>query len=155
MIFRRPIRPWLLPVLLAVGACALPGPLSAQPVGHITGIGGVFVRARDPAALAAWYRDVLGIAVEPWGGAMLRYDAPGHPDQVVWQAFRRGTDYFDPSNREFMINFAVDDLDAFVSRITAKGVTVIKRDNSDPHGHFAWIVDPDGTKIELYQPIRN
>ena len=132
----------------------MPEAPQAEPVGHITGMGGVFVRSKDPKALAAWYRDVLGITVEPWGGAMLRYDAPDHPAVLVWNAFSQGTAYFDPSNREFMLNFAVDDLDAFLSRITAEGVTVIKRDDSDPNGHFAWIVDPDGTKIELYQPAK-
>lgn len=139
---------------LIVGILLMPDVPHAEPVGHITGMGGVFVRSKDPKALAAWYRDVLGIKVEPWGGAMLRYDAPDHPAVLVWNAFAQGTTYFDPSNREFMLNFAVDDLDAFLSRITAKGVTVIKRDDSDPNGHFAWIVDPDGTKIELYQPVK-
>jgi catechol 2,3-dioxygenase-like lactoylglutathione lyase family enzyme len=128
--------------------------VQAQPVGRITGIGGVFVRSKDPKALAAWYRDVLGISVESWGGALLRYDAPGHPDVVVWNAFAQTTDYFAPSTREFMLNFAVDDLDAFLARIKAKGVAVIKRDDSDANGSFAWIMDPDGTRIELYQPRR-
>jgi len=127
-------------------------PAAAEPAGHITGIGGVFVRSKDPKALAAWYRDVLGIKVESWGGAMLRTDAPGHPAVVVWNAMPEKTDYFAPSTREFMINFAVDDMDAFVARLQAKGVAVLKRDDSDPHGRFAWILDPDGTRIELYQP---
>jgi predicted enzyme related to lactoylglutathione lyase len=121
--------------------------------GHITGIGGVFVQSKDPKALAAWYRDVLGIKVESWGGAMLAYDAPGHPHVAVWNAFKTGTDYMAPSTREFMINFAVDDLDTFLHRLEAKGVKVLGRDDSDPgNGHFAWILDPDGTKIELWQP---
>ena len=140
------------PILL--GVCITAQVSQAEPAGHITGVGGVFVRSKDPKALAAWYRDVLGLAVEAWGGALLRHDAPGHPDVVVWNAFAQGTDYFAPSNRDFMLNFAVDDLDAFLSRIRAKGVTIIKRDDSDPNGHFAWIVDPDGTKIELYQPVK-
>lgn len=139
---------------ILVGVCMASEVPHAEPVGRITGIGGIFVRSKDPKALAAWYRDVLGLAVEPWGGALLHYDAPGHPEVLVWNAFSQGTGYFDPSNREFMLNFAVDDLDAFLSRIKAKGVTVIKRDDSDPNGHFAWIVDPDGTKIELYQPAK-
>ena len=141
-------------LLTFAGMCLMSETPQAEPVGRITGIGGVFVRSKDPKALAAWYRDVLGLAVEPWGGALLRYDAPGHPDVLVWNAFSQGTAYFDPSNREFMLNFAVDDLDAFLSRLRAKGVTIIKRDDSNPNGHFAWIVDPDGTKIELYQPAK-
>ena len=129
-----------------------PAGLRADPAGRITGVGGIFFRSKDPKALAAWYHDVLGVPIEPWGGAMLRYDAPGHPPAVVWSPFPQSTNYMDPSTREFMIDFAVDDLDAFLAKLKAKGVAVIKRDDSDPSGAFAWIMDPDGTKIELWQP---
>lgn len=123
--------------------------------GRITGVGGIFFKSRDPKALAAWYRDVLGIHLESWGGAMLPYDAPGHPAHVVWNAFSESTDYMAPSTREFMINFAVDDLDAFLARLKSKGVSILKHDDSDPNGKFAWILDPDGTKIELWQSAKN
>ncbi|HEY5289985.1 MAG TPA: VOC family protein, partial [Caulobacteraceae bacterium] len=113
---------------------------------------GIFFKSKDPKALARWYRDVLGMTLAPWGGAMLRYDAPGHPQVLVWSPFPQSTTYMAPSTREFMIDFAVDDLDAFLSKLKAKGVTVIKRDDSSPDGSFAWIMDPDGTKIELWQP---
>jgi len=138
---------------ISVGAALSLAPLSlhAEPVGHITGLGGVFVRSKDPKALAAWYRDVLGIKLESWGGAILPYDAPGHPPVLTWNAFRQTTDYMAPSTREFMLDFAVDDLTAFLDKLKAKGVTVIKR-TDDPSGDFAWILDPDGTKIELWQP---
>ena len=131
---------------------ALSSAVLAEPVGRITGVGGVFVKSKDPKALARWYREVLGIAVEPWGGAALRYGAPGHPPTVAWNALPSASGYTNPSTREFMIDFAVDDLDAFLARVEAKGVTVLKRDDSDPSGKFAWILDPDGTKIELWQP---
>lgn len=121
----------------------------AAQAGHITGIGGVFVASNDPGALAAWYRDVLGLAMESWGGALLRYDAPGHPEVAVWSAMKR--DRFAPSTREFMLNFAVDDLDAMVAKLEAKHVAILKRQD-DATGHFVWIADPDGTKIELWQP---
>jgi predicted enzyme related to lactoylglutathione lyase len=137
-------------VALAVGL-GMGDMAQSEPAGHITGVGGVFVKSHDPKALAAWYRDVLGLPIQPWGGAMLPTDAPGRPHVVVWNAFKATTDYMEPSTREFMINFAVDDLDAFIARLTAKGVTILKRDDSDPSGRFAWIVDPDGTKIELWQ----
>ena len=136
--------------VVAASPCALP--VAAQTTGRITGVGGIFVRSKDPKALAAWYRDVLGIAMERFGGAMLRYDAPGHPPAVVWSGFKQDTAYFEPSTREFMIDFAVDDLDAFVARLKRHGVAILKRDDSDPSGSFAWIMDPDGTKIELWQP---
>jgi len=121
---------------------------------RITGIGGIFVVSKNPKALAAWYRDVLGISLEPWGGATFRCDAPGHPAVAVWNAFPEGENYLAPSQRDFMLNFAVDDLDAFLTRLEAKGVTILKRDDCDPTGKFAWILDPDGTKIELWQPAK-
>ncbi len=128
------------------------GSVMAEPVGHVTGVGGIFVKSKDPKALAQWYRDALGLDVKPWGGAAIPFDTPGHPPKVAWSAFADSTDHMLPSTREFMVNFAVDDIDAIVARLTAKGVPILKRDDSDDFGRFAWIVDPDGTKIELWQP---
>ncbi|RDE07451.1 VOC family protein [Sphingomonas aracearum] len=129
-----------------------PGSATAEPAGRITGIGGIFFKSKDPKALMAWYRDVLGVKVESWGGAALPYDAPQHPPVLVLNAVKAGSDYMEPSKREFMLNFAVDDLTAFLDRLKAKGVAILKRDDSDASGTFAWIVDPDGTKIELWEP---
>ncbi|HEY5072541.1 MAG TPA: VOC family protein [Caulobacteraceae bacterium] len=140
---------WL---VIGLGIFLSPADVRAEPVGRITGVGGVFFRSKDPKALAAWYRDVLGLTLQPWGGATLRYDAPGRPPFVVWNPVPQSTGYLAPSTREFMIDFAVDDLDAFLRRLKARGVVVMKRDDSDPSGSFAWIMDPDGTKIELWQP---
>jgi catechol 2,3-dioxygenase-like lactoylglutathione lyase family enzyme len=123
----------------------------AEPPGHITGVGGVFFKAKDPKALAAWYRDVLGLPLEVWGGAKLRYDAPKHPPALIWNAFPASTKYFAPSTGEFMINYAVDDMDAFLTRLRAKDVAILKRVD-DPNGRFAWILDPEGNKIELWEP---
>jgi catechol 2,3-dioxygenase-like lactoylglutathione lyase family enzyme len=139
-------------LIACVAISSLSFPARAEPAGRITGVGGVFVTSSNPKALAAWYRDVLGIQLEPWGGATLRYDAPGHPPTLAWNALRSGSDYLAPSKREFMIDFAVDDMDAFVARLKAKSVVILKRDDSDASGKFAWILDPDGTKIELWQP---
>ena len=140
-------------VSAAIGAVLLSvAPATAQTAGHVTGVGGIFIKSKNPKALSAWYRDVLGLDVKAWGGATLSYDAPGHPPVVAWSPFREADDYMAPSTREFMINFAVDDMDAFIARLTAKGVPILKRDDTDPHGRFAWILDPDGTKIELWQP---
>lgn len=139
-------------VLAAVSTLWLSVGARAETAGHITGVGGVFVRSKDPKALRAWYRDVLGVAFEPWGGVMFKADAPAHPPSTTWGVFPDKTQYMDPSTREFMLNFAVDDMDAFLGRLKAKGVAILKRDASDPSGDFAWILDPDGTKIELWQP---
>ena len=128
--------------------------VSVEPAGRITGVGGVFFKAKDPKALAAWYRDVLGLPLEAWGGAALRYDAPKHPPALVWNAFPASTTYFAPSSGEFMINYAVDDMDALLTRLQAKGVAILKRDDDDANGRFAWILDPEGNKIELWEPKR-
>ena len=73
---------------------------------------------------------------------------------TVWSPFPTSSGYMAPSKREFMINFAVDDLDAILAGLASKGVTILKRDDKDPNGKFAWILDPDGTKAELWQPIK-
>ena len=124
-----------------------------QERGHVVGVGGVFVRSADPARLAAWYHDVLGIKLESWGGALLRYDAPDHPPVAVWNAFRPDDRELKPSTRDFVINFAVDDLDAMLAKLRNKKVSVIER-QQDENGRFASILDPDGTKIELWEPKR-
>ena len=124
---------------------------AADSPGHITGVGGVFFRSKDPRALMAWYRDVLGIKLEEWGGAAMPYDAAGHPAVITLNAFKLTTRYMDPSTRDYMLDFAVDDLSAFLDRLKAKGVTILNREDG-PDGDFAWILDPDGTKIELWEP---
>ena len=135
-------------LLVAVLTAQAPAPPER---GHVVGIGGVFVRSEDPARLRAWYHDVLGIELESWGGALLRYDAPHHPPVAVWTPFPVRNEQFNPSTREFMINFAVDDLDAMLRRLREHGVAVIDR-SQDENGRFIGILDPDGTKIELWEP---
>jgi catechol 2,3-dioxygenase-like lactoylglutathione lyase family enzyme len=146
-------------IILAVALAALvagQGAVAKEAgMGRVVGIGGVFFKSKDPKALARWYTDVLGLEIAEWGGAILpvreRGTAPKGAVQV-WSPFKQDTDYFAPSTREFMIDFEVDDLDAMCARLKAKGVTILKRVDNDPNGRFAWIVDPDGTKIELWQP---
>src|SRR5947209_19380276 len=126
------MRTWVFLVALSVSVFMVPATTvtAADAPGRITGVGGIFVVSKNPKALAAWYRDVLGIALEPWGGATLRYDAPGHPPTVAWNALHLGSGYLAPSKREFMLDFAVDDMNAFVARLTTKGVAIMKRDDS-------------------------
>ena len=124
---------------------------AAEPAGHITGVGGVFFKAKDPKTLAAWYRDVLGLPVEAWGGAPLRYEAPKHPPALAWNAFPATTKYFAPSTGDFMINYAVDDMEAILTRLRAKDIAILKQEN-DANGRFAWILDPEGNKVELWEP---
>ncbi len=126
---------------------------AAGTSGHVTGVGGVFFKAKDPKALAAWYRDVLGLPMEAWGGAALRYDAPEHPPALIWNAFPDSTSYFAPSTGAFMINYAVDNMNAMLARLKSKGIRILKH-TDDANGRFAWILDPEGHKIELWEPKR-
>lgn len=128
------------------------GSVAAQPAGHITGVGGVFFKAKHPKALATWYRKVLGLPLEAWGGAALRYDAPKHPPALAWNTFPASSKYFAPSTGDFMIDYAVDDMDAIVARLKAEGVVILKRSDDDQSGRFAWILDPEGNKVELWEP---
>ena len=89
-----------------------------------------------------------GLPLAPWGGAVLRPDAPDHPPVLAWNLFPAATGYFAPSTSAFMINDAVDDIEAILTRLRAKDVVILKRDDSDANGRFAWILDPEGNKIE-------
>jgi predicted enzyme related to lactoylglutathione lyase len=137
-----------LPLLAAPPTSTAP---AAPPLGHVTGIGGVFIKSKDPKALRAWYQANLGIALQPWGGAKLDYDTPNHPPAAAWMAFSNTSNYMAPSSRDFMLDFAVDNLDAVLARLKANNVKILGRDDSDPLGSYAWILDPDDTKIELWQ----
>ncbi len=121
----------------------------------ITGIGGVFFKAKsDPKALAAWYAQHLGLAMEPWGGALLRWpdDHAGDGGVTVWHTAAPDTTWFAPSDASFMINYRVDDLGGLLTQLRAAGVTIVKGPEVDDNGSFAWILDPDGNKLELWQP---
>ncbi len=122
--------------------------------GKVTGVGGVLFKAKDDKALSAWYRDTLGVPVQSWGGAVFRAEEPGAPTAVAWNAFPESTDHFSPSNGTFMINYVVDDMDALLDRLKAAGVEVLKHDDQDTYGRFAWILDLEGNKVELWQPKR-
>ena len=141
-------------MISAVAAAAIfwlaPTGTTASSVGHVTGIGGVVVVSKNPRALAAWYRSMFGISLEPWGGAMFRYNIPRHPPYTVWSAFSNGAKEFEHSRRDFMLNLSVDNLDALVTRLRAKSVPIYEL-QSTPYGKFASVIDPDGTKIELWE----
>ncbi len=121
---------------------------------RVLGLGGVFVKARDRKALNAWYRDVLGIATDDYG-AMFTFADDMKTKRAafsVWGAMDADTSYFGPSAHPFMINLRVDDLDGMVARLEAKGVALIGRDDGDANGRFAWVLDPEGVKVELWEP---
>ncbi|HET7500838.1 MAG TPA: VOC family protein [Kofleriaceae bacterium] len=115
----------------------------------VLGIGGVFVKSKDADALRAWYREMLGVEIQEWGGAQFR--ATPAQTYSVWSAFRAETKYFAPSEREFMINLRVDDLDGLLAKLRAQGARVLDRREDSPDGKFGYVVDPDDTLLELWE----
>jgi predicted enzyme related to lactoylglutathione lyase len=136
-------------------ATGLPG-RPATP--GVAGIGGVFFKARDPAVLAAWYREHLGVPVAE-GGLHAMFTSPvpdstGAPMQTVWSAFPAKTGYFGPGVAQLMINYRVSDLDAMLEWLRAAGVPVEERIDESEYGRFGWATDPEGNRFELWQPPR-
>ncbi len=122
---------------------------------RVTGIGGVFFKSRgDGAALAAWYQQHLGLPLESWGGAVLKWpdDAAADGGLTVWHVAASDSTWFSPSDAAFMINYRVDDLDALIAQLRADGVTIVGGPESHENGKFAWILDPEGNKLELWEP---
>ena len=122
---------------------------------RVTGIGGVFFKSRgDPKALADWYAAHLGLPLEPWGGAILRWpeDQANDKGVTVWSVAKADTKWFAPSEASFMINYRVDDLVELLASLRKAGIEILKGPDTDDNGMFAWIVDPDGNKVELWEP---
>jgi predicted enzyme related to lactoylglutathione lyase len=124
---------------------------------RVTGMGGVnFNSSSDHKRLAAWYRDKRGLALENWGGAILKWPEDQADDGgiTVWQVAEAESKWFSPSTSSFMINYRVDDLTALLAQLSSNGVEIVKGPDSDENGKFAWIMDPDGNKVELWEPMR-
>ena len=115
------------------------------------GIGGVFFKAKDRAALAAWYRTNLGIDVKPWHGATIR-NADDPSGVTVWSVFPEDTTYFAPSTASLMINYRVRDLAAMRAQLMAAGVVVDAKVDVSEYGSFGWAMDPEGNRFELWEP---
>ena len=123
----------------------------------ITGIGGVFLKCRgDSKALAAWYQQHLGMNLETWGGAILRWpnDTANDGGLTVWNLASADSKWFAPSESAFMINYRVDNMDEMLAQLKAAGVTPVSGPESHENGKFAWIMDPDGNKVELWEPMK-
>jgi predicted enzyme related to lactoylglutathione lyase len=120
-----------------------------------TGLGGVFLRARDPKRLTAWYAEHLELAVTEWGGVVFVWDecaAPEGHGATVWSLFPADTEYLGESEQGAMLNFRVDDLDALLEQLAAKGVWVDPKRQDEVNGRFAWIRDGEGNRVELWEP---
>ncbi len=121
--------------------------------GRVTGVGGVFLRARDPKALTAWYAEHLGFPVSEYGTKFKWADElPENKGMTIWTAFPDGTDYFGKGSRQaVMINYRVDDLDALLAKLAAANVEIDPHREDASYGKFAWITDPEGNRVELWQ----
>jgi predicted enzyme related to lactoylglutathione lyase len=116
---------------------------------QVLGIGGVFFKADDGQGLRDWYARVLGLTVEDWGGVVFKPSGRGHQ---VWSPFKADTDHFQPSQLPYMINLMVDDLDGVLKKAAAEGVEPVGRQDDESFGKFAWLMDPNGLKVELWEP---
>lgn len=122
---------------------------------RVTGIGGIFFKAKDAPALRAWYQAHLGIDVQAWGGAAFDWaDADGKPTggTTAWSIAPAESRQFAPSSAPFMVNYRVEDLHALVAALRAEGCDVLDKLDESDYGTFAWVIDPEGNKVELWQP---
>jgi predicted enzyme related to lactoylglutathione lyase len=122
---------------------------------RVTGIGGIFFQARDPAALRAWYQRHLGIDVEEWGGTAFTWtDADGKPagGTTIWSVGDASAGSFAPGTATFMVNYRVEDVHALVQLLKDEGCQVLDKVDESEYGKFAWVLDPEGNKVELWEP---
>jgi predicted enzyme related to lactoylglutathione lyase len=122
---------------------------------RVTGIGGVFFKAKDAAVLRAWYKEHLGIDVQSWGGAAFDWtDEAGKPTggTTAWLIAKADTDQFAPSQAPFMVNYRVADLKGLLAALRAEGCNVMDKVDESDFGKFGWVIDPEGNKVELWQP---
>lgn len=122
---------------------------------RVTGIGGIFFTAKDPIALRAWYQRHLGIDVQEWGGAAFVWaDGEGKPTTgtTIWSVAQASGDAFAPSASPFMVNYRVENLDALLQALRDEGCNVLDASDDSEFGKFGWVIDPEGNKVELWQP---
>lgn len=123
---------------------------------RVTGIGGVFFKSGNPKETLAWYRTHLGIESDEWGGTAFQWRDKAQPDEIgytVWSAFPESSKHFGPGDQRFMFNFRVADLTALMAALKAGGVEAVGEIEDHPNGKFAWIIDPEGRKVELWEPV--
>ena len=119
----------------------------------VLGVGGVFFKSPDPKKLYDWYAKWLGMELEEWGLAYFPKDYPPN-SQTVWSAFDGTTKYFDPSEKGFMFNLIVDNLEEALKQVKEGGAEVVGEIEKMEYGSFGWFMDPDGNKVELWEPVK-
>jgi predicted enzyme related to lactoylglutathione lyase len=122
---------------------------------RVTGIGGVFLRSRDPKAMTKWYAEMLGITLSDFNGAAFQWsdEVPAGTGMTAWSAFPQTTEYLGDMQQAVMINYRVDDMDALLEKLAAAGVWIDPKRDDASYGRFAWIKDCDGNRLELWQPL--
>jgi predicted enzyme related to lactoylglutathione lyase len=129
--------------------------MTERPKARVLGVGGIFFRSSDPARLGDWYAEHLGFAVESWGDTRGTSFSPSDLPPAaftVWSAFAVDTAYFGDSGQSYMINLVVDDLEGALAAVAAGGAQVLEEREEHDFGRFGWFVDPDGNRVELWQP---
>ena len=162
MIYRRFAGAMVFSILGSLASAQTIAPDSSSPsdnhmgqkaMSRVTGIGGIFLKAKDPAMLRAWYKKHLGIDVQAWGGTAFRWvDSSGHAiaGKTAW-AVGDGKN-FAPSTASFMVNYRVSDLHGLLATLRAEGCDVLEKTEESQFGKFGWVMDPEGNKVELWQP---
>lgn len=122
----------------------------------VTGIGGIFFRSSNPKEVREWYANNLGLAMGEYGSSSFEFRNAHNPEEInylIWSPFKQDTDYFEPSKKEFMINYRVQNIEGLVAQLKEKGVTIVDAIETFDYGKFVHIMDPEGNKIELWEPI--
>ncbi|AXT51644.1 VOC family protein [Aquimarina sp. BL5] len=120
---------------------------------RVTGLGGFFFKTKDPKTTKEWYGKHLGLPVDDYGCTFWWKDKDGNDCSTQWSPFKEDTNYFSPSKKEFMMNFRVENLVELLKVLKEEGVKVVGEIEEYEYGKFGWIVDPEGNKIELWEPI--
>lgn len=124
-----------------------------KDIKRVTGLGGFFFKSENPNQIKDWYKNHLGIPVDAYGCTFWWKDKDGKDCSTQWSPFEANTNYFQPSEKQFMMNFRVDNLEALLEVLKEEGVTIVGEMESYEYGKFGWILDPEGNKIELWEPI--
>lgn len=119
---------------------------------RVTGLGGIFFKSKDPDAAKNWYKKHLGLDTNDYGCSFWWKDSEGKDCMTQWSPMKEDTDYFEPSKKQFMMNFRVENLEELLEELKKEGVQVMDKVESYDYGKFGWIIDPDGNKIELWEP---
>ena len=119
---------------------------------RVTGIGGIFFKTKDPKTTKDWYNKHLGLNTDQWGSTFWWKDKEGNDCSTQWSPMKDDTDYYEPSKKQFMINYRVENLEELMEELKKEGVEIVGEMQTFDYGKFGWIMDPDGNKIELWEP---